>query len=76
MDLTQFDDNPAKQILLSFVQSKDDTLVMLTFELILNLMKCRGASKHVLQFCGLNPSEKSTEFYTRTNFEKLVRQAL
>jgi hypothetical protein len=53
---------------MSFLTTKDDVLVNNTLEMLLNLMKSKRISSFVLTYCGLNPQEKSADFYTRTNF--------
>lgn len=56
MDLTQFEENSAKETLLSLIWSKDDILCNNALELLVAAMKCKHTSPEVRRYCGLLPS--------------------
>jgi len=42
--------------------------------MLLAVLKCKHTSPTVMRYCGLYVYERSREFYTRTNFERVLRQ--
>ncbi|KRX08625.1 hypothetical protein PPERSA_01878 [Pseudocohnilembus persalinus] len=56
-----YQNNPFRQILMSFLKSKDDTLLLLFGKLLQSILKNKNISTQVLQYCGLLTHTKLPE---------------